>query len=182
MLLKGCLHTHTTCSDGKMLPQEVADAYQDLGFDFIAFTDHDYLLKPETNGIYEKVKSDMIVFTGIELTVFVKGYVHVSRITGEKEALHILNHLPDYNLTLEQILDRIKAMAEVFPLDMVEITSGGFRCKEWEIPEIPYPKIAADDSHGREGIGRAWIELDGKRSKDSILRAIKRENFWNCYL
>ena len=182
MLLKGGLHTHTTCSDGKLTPQEVADAYRQKGFDFIAFTDHDYLLKPETNGIYEKVASDLILFSGIELTVFAKGYVHVSRVRGEEEVLHIFNHLEDYHFSLEQMLDRIRAVAEMFPLDTVEITSKGFRCREWEIPEIAYPKIAADDSHGREGIGRAWIELDAKRSKDSILRAIKRGDFWNCYL
>ena len=46
MLLKGCLHTHTTCSDGKLSPQAVADAYESRGYDFVAFTDHDYLLKP----------------------------------------------------------------------------------------------------------------------------------------
>ncbi len=45
MLLKGSLHIHTTCSDGEMTPQEVANAYAERGFDFIAFTDHDYLLK-----------------------------------------------------------------------------------------------------------------------------------------
>jgi hypothetical protein len=182
MLLKGCLHTHTSCSDGKMTPQEVANAYQARGFDFIAFSDHDYLLKPGSNGIYDRVKSDLILFAGIELTVFVKGYVHVSRISGEKEILHILNHLGQYNLSLEQILERIRAVAEMFPLDTVEITANGFRCREYEIPQIPYPKIASDDSHGEEGIGRAWIELDAKRKKDSILRAIKRGDFWNCYL
>jgi histidinol phosphatase-like PHP family hydrolase len=182
MLLKGGLHIHTTCSDGKLTPQEAAEAYREKGFDFIAFTDHDFLLKPETNGIYEKVKSDMILLRGVELTVFVKGYLHVSRITGEKEILHILNHLGDYNLSREQMLDRIRTGAEMFPLDAVEITSKGFRCKEWEIPEIHYPKVAADDSHSREGIGRAWIELEARRDKDSILRAVKRGDFWNCYL
>jgi hypothetical protein len=181
MLLKGGLHIHTTCSDGKLTPQEAADAYWEQGFDFIAFTDHDYLLKPETNGVYERVKSDMILFSGVEMTVFVKGYVHVSRINGEKEVLHIFNHLEDYNLSLEQMLDRIRTLGGMLPLDTVEITSKGFRCQVWEIPEIPYPKLAADDSHGREGIGRAWIELDAKRDKDSILRTIKRGDFWNCF-
>jgi hypothetical protein len=32
------------------------------------------------------------------------------------------------------------------------------------------------------GIGRAWIELDVRADKDSILRAIKKGEFWNCYL
>jgi len=165
-----------------MTPQEVAGAYQERGFDFIAFTDHDFLLKSGSEEIYERVKSDLIIFPGIEQTVFLKGYVHVSRVEGHEEVLHIFNHLGQYNLSLEQILDRIRAVAEIFPLDAVEVTTNGFRCREYEIPEIPYPKIAADDSHGEEGIGRAWIELEAKRNKDSILRAIKRGDFWNCYL
>jgi len=181
MLLKGCLHTHTTCSDGKMTPQEVAWAYQNLGYDFIAFTDHDYLLKPNNGDLYRKVNSEMIMFCGIELTVFVKGYIHVSRIEGENEVLHIFNHVGDYNLNPGQILDRISSVAAMFPLDTVEITTKGFRCREFEIPEIKYPQMAADDSHGLEGIGRAWIELDARRNKDAILRAVKRGDFWNCY-
>ena len=46
MILKGQLHTHTTFSDGTMTPQEVADAYAALGFDFLPFTELDHLLKP----------------------------------------------------------------------------------------------------------------------------------------
>jgi len=182
MLLKGCLHTHTTCSDGALTPQQTADAYRDRGYDFIAFTDHDYLLKSKGNPVYESVKSEMILFAGIELTFFIKGYVHISRIPGERETLHIFNHLGEYNLPLPKILDRLKAAAETCPLDTVEITNRGFRCREFEIPEIPYPKIAADDSHDESGIGRAWIELDAGRDKDSILRAVKRGDFWNCYI
>ena len=37
MLLKGALHVHTTCSDGELTPQEAANAYEERGFDFIAF-------------------------------------------------------------------------------------------------------------------------------------------------
>ena len=73
MLLKGCLHTHTTCSDGKLTPQEVADAYEARGYDFVAFTDHDYLLKPNYRELYDQVKTDMIIFHGIEITAFVQG-------------------------------------------------------------------------------------------------------------
>ena len=182
MFLKGCMHTHTSCSDGTMTPQEVVRAYEERGYDFIAFTDHDYLLKNNYREIYNQVKTDMIVFTGIELTVFVKGYVHVSRIEGEREILHIFNHIGEYDLTVNQVRERIERIAEMFPLDVVEITAKGFRQKEFEIPEIAYPKIASDDSHSQVGIGRAWIELDARRNKDSIIRAIKKGRFWNCYL
>ena len=93
MLLKGALHIHTTCSDGELTPQEAADAYEERGFDFIAFTDHDYLLKPDYRDVYSRVTSRMILFHGIELTVFVKGYVHVNRIEGDREVLHVFNHV-----------------------------------------------------------------------------------------
>ncbi len=182
MLLKGSLHIHTTCSDGELTPQEVANAYEDRGFDFIAFTDHDYILKENYRDIYSQVKSKMIIFHGIELTVFAKGYVHVNRIEGDKEVLHVFNHIGEYDLTLEQIRERTEQIAEKFPLDAVEITTKGFRLKELESLDLPYPKIASDDMHTHVGIGRAWIELDAKREKDHIIQTIRRGKFWNCYI
>jgi len=181
LLLKGCLHTHTTCSDGKLTPQEVADLYSELGYDFIAFTDHDYLLKPAHEEIYDSVKSDLILLKGVELTVFEKGYLHINRIQGDRETLHVFCHIGEYDLTVEQILDRIQSLAARFPLDAVEITTKGFYDGEFDIEQIAYPKIASDDMHTRIGAGRAWIELDCKRNKDSILRAVKKGRFWNCY-
>ncbi len=182
MLLKGALHLHTTCSDGELTPQEVAKAYEERGFDFIAFTDHDYILKDNYRDIYSQVKSNMIIFHGIELTVFAKGYVHVNRIEGDEETLHIFNHIGEYDFSIEQIMERMEYIAEKFPLDAVEITTKGFRQKELEALELPYPKVATDDSHTRVGIGRAWIELDARREKDHIIRTIRRGRFWNCYL
>lgn len=182
MLLKGGLHVHTTCSDGKMTPQEAADAYQERGFDFIAFTDHDYLVRPDHREIYSRVRSRMILFHGIELTVFAKGYVHVNRVEGDRETLHVFNHLGEYDLTVEQVLDRIEIVARRYPLDAVEVTTKGFREREMEGLAVPYPKIASDDAHTLLGVGRAWIELDARRDKDDILRKIKKGRFWNCYL
>ncbi len=182
MLLKGNLHIHTSCSDGELTPQQVADAYAERGYDFIAFTDHDHLLKPNHRHLYAQVKSPLLIFYGIELTVFVKGYVHVSRIEGQHEVLHIFNHIGEYDLSPEQIKERIESLATTFSLDAVEITSKGFRIKELEELDVPYPRIVSDDAHARVGIGRAWIELDAKRDKDSIIRAVKRGEFWNCYL
>ena len=182
MLLKGALHVHTTCSDGELTPQEVANAYEERGFDFIAFTDHDYLVKPNYRDVCSQVKSGMILFHGIELTVFVKGYVHVNKIEGDKEVLHVFNHIGEYDLTLAQIRHRTRKIAEKYPLDAVEITTKGFRQKEIESLDLPYPKIASDDMHTRVGIGRAWIELDAPRDKDAIIRAIKKGRFWNCFL
>ena len=182
MFLKGCLHTHTTCSDGKMTPQEVADAYETRGYDFIAFTDHDYLFRPSCKEIYSAVKTNMIIFAGIELTVFVKGYVHVNRIQGDNEVLHVFNHIGEYDLSTDQVMDRLSVLEQKYPIDAVEITSKGFREREFEELDISYPKIASDDSHSMVGIGRAWIELDAAREKDAIIKAVKEGEFWNCYI
>ena len=182
MLLKGCLHTHTTCSDGKLSPQEVANEYESRGYDFIAFTDHDYLLKPNYREIYGQVKTDMMIFYGIELSVFVNGNIHVSKIEGDNEVLHIFNHIGEYDFTPEQLLARLAELEKMYPIDAVEITTKGYREMVFEELNIAHPKIASDDSHTRVGIGRAWIELDANREKDSIIRAIKEGKSWNCYI
>ncbi len=181
MHIKGGLHIHTTCSDGELTIPEVIRIYSQLGFDFIALTDHDYLMRPGCYKVVEDIRTDLIIFKGVELTVFEKGYVHVNRICGNDEILHIFNHPSELDLPLEKVRQRIDAIACRYPLDAVEVTSKGFRTPEYEISEIPFQKIATDDSHTRLGCGRAWIEMDCARDRDSILRAIKNGDFWNCY-
>ena len=181
MHLKGALHVHTTCSDGTMTIEQAVTAYAGMGFDFIALTDHDYLVR---GGCYDRVAhldTDLIVFTGLELTVFEKGYLHVNRIDGQMETLHIFNHPAELDLPVRKVVERIKAVAKQLPLDAVEVTTKGFRTPEYEIDAIPYPKVATDDAHTLQGCGRAWVEMDCARDKDSILRAIKANQFWNCY-
>jgi len=180
--MKGALHVHTSCSDGDLGIPEVIEVYAGLGFDFLALTDHDYLLRP---GCYERqmedVQTELMIFMGVELTVFEKGYLHVNKIEGDQRVLHIFNHPAELDLPLEKIIQRIKRTAERIHIDGVEVTSKGFHTPEYDIPEIPYPKVATDDSHTKLGCGRAWIEMDCRRDKDSIIRAIKHGDSWNCY-
>jgi hypothetical protein len=182
MLLKGALHVHTTCSDGTMSVAEVIGAYSSLGFDFIALTDHDYLLR---SSCYQRqlseIQTDLIVFLGVELTVFEKGYLHVNKIQGEQEILYIFNHPADLDLPLAKVKARIESVKKAFPIDALEVTSKGFYTPEYDVPDIGLAKVATDDSHTRQGCGRAWIEMDTKRDKDSIIRDIKQGRFWNCY-
>ena len=181
MHLKGALHAHTTWSDGELTIEECIEQHLELGFDFVALTDHDYLLRGRC---YEKVpeyRGKLIVFTGVELTVFEKGYCHIGRINGESEVLHIFNHPAQLVLPVNKVIERITTVGRALPLDAVEVTSMGFRTPEYEIDAIPYAKVATDDSHKREMCGRAWIEMDSARDKDAILRAVKNGDFWNCY-
>ena len=182
MLLKGALHVHTTCSDGTLSIPEVVHVYEALGFDFLALTDHDYLLR---SGAYERTlagfQTTLVIFLGVERTVFEKGYVHVNEIRGDEEVLRIFNHPAELNLPFDKILERIQGTAEQVGIDAVEVTSKGHYTPECDTPRIPYPRLATDDSHTRAGCGKAWIELDCQREKDPILRAIKAGQSWNCF-
>lgn len=183
MRLKGQLHVHTTFSDGSLTPQEAADLYARLGFDFIAFSDHDHLLKPDYRQAVESVRTRLLVFFGIELTVHTRwGYVHVNRLEGENEVLHIFNHPADYKLSVKQILECIEDVTREYPIDAVEVTHLGFYTPMYDVEEIPYPKVASDDSHNALSCGRAWIELSGNLDKDEIIRKIKKGEFSCSYL
>lgn len=182
MMLKGQLHIHTTLSDGALSPQEAADVYASLGFDFLAFTDHDHLLRPADLQVIRQVVSPMIILSGIELTVrCIKGYVHVNRIDGDRDVLHVFNHPEDYGLTLKETMDCMKEVADRYPLDAVEVTNHGFYTPQFDIDAIPYPKVAADDSHNRLACGRGWVEVNCERSPDAIIAAIRRGDFRNHY-
>lgn len=39
-MLKGCLHCHTSRSDGRLSPEDTMQKYYDNGYDFMAITDH----------------------------------------------------------------------------------------------------------------------------------------------
>jgi len=180
-VLKGALHTHTTCSDGELTPLELLRVYRDLGFDFIALTDHDFLLSP---GCYENVPDEfegMLVFKGVEKTVFARGYLHVSVITGDEEVLHVFAHPAEYDLTVEQVADRIREIEEIMPIHVVEVTSKGYYTPEYDVAAIPFAKVASDDTHTRGGCGRAWVEVACERERDAILRTIKEGGAGVCY-
>jgi len=182
MVLRGALHTHSTCSDGRLSVAQVLARYTALGFDFVALTDHDTLLRPRAyDEALAGVTTDLLVFRGVELTVFEKGYVHVNRIDGDSEVLHVFNHPAQLDLPVDKALERVRAVGERLPLDALEITSHGFATPEYDLPGLPWVKVATDDSHTADGCGRAWIELSCRRAKDDLLRAIKANDFWNVY-
>lgn len=65
--LKGNLHAHTSFSDGVHTPAEMVAIYKDLDYDFVAITDHDYLIRPQYWKAIPDHNGNMIIFKGIEL-------------------------------------------------------------------------------------------------------------------
>jgi len=173
-VLKGALHTHTTCSDGQLSPPELVALYRDLGFQFVAITDHDHLLRPDYWESLPKGDAEFLVFPGVELTVFERGYVHVGQIRGDRETLHVFNHPAEYDLPLQKLIAVISNVSQRIPLDCVEVSKKGFYTPQFDVPEIPYPKVVSDDAHTPGMCGRSWVTVDCPLEKDAILREIRR--------
>jgi hypothetical protein len=172
-LLKGALHTHTTCSDGELEPVELVQVYRDLGFQFVAITDHDHLVRRDYWERLPAGDADFLVFKGVELTVFERGYVHVGEIRGDAETLRIFNHPSIYNMPLEKVVDVLAAITKQLPIDCVEVTHHGRYTPQFDVAEIAYPKIVSDDAHTRDMCGRAWVTVECPLEKDAILREIR---------
>ncbi|HET8578983.1 MAG TPA: PHP domain-containing protein [Methylomirabilota bacterium] len=176
-LLKGNLHAHTTFSDGRHPIEEVIARYRDLGYDFLAITDHDDRIQEDYWHRIPAGDDRMVVLPGVELDYRPLSQ-HVGKVTGDRETLYILNHPARYALTVEQTLRRIRGISrDGLPIHAVEITDTGVYQAEYDVEAIGLPKVATDDSHEDEHIGRAWIEVNAARDPDSILRAIKAGDF-----
>jgi len=176
-ILKGNLHAHTTLSDGHLRVEEVVARYRDLGYDFLAITDHEDRIQPDYWFSIPSSDDRMIVLPGVELDYRPLSQ-HVGKVTGDRETLYILNHPARYSLTVEQTLRRIRRISrEGFPIHAVEVTDTGVYQAEYDVDAITLPKVATDDSHGDVQVGRAWIEVNAARNPDAILRAIKAGDF-----
>ena len=176
-ILKGNLHAHTTFSDGRLPVEEVVTRYRDMGYDFLAITDHDELIQQDYWVSLPPSDDKLIILPGVELDYRPLSQ-HVGKVTGDRETLYILNHPARYSLTVEQTLRRIRRISrEWSPIHAVELTDTGLYQAEYDVSAIDLPKIATDDSHKDAHIGRAWIEVSAARNPDAILRAVKAGDF-----
>jgi hypothetical protein len=176
-LLKGNLHAHTTFSDGRRPVGEVVARYRDLGYDFLAITDHEDWVHDDYWFRLPGGDDRMLVLAGMELNYRPLSQ-HVGQITGDHETLYILNHPARYHLSVDETLERIAVItADGLPIHALEITDTGVYRPEYDVPAIALPKVATDDSHRDRDFGRAWIEVEAARNADAVLRAIKAGDF-----
>ena len=61
---KANLHCHTTCSDGKITPEDMKAAYKARGYSVVAFTDHEYIVNHQ-----ELNDGDFIAITAYEYSI-----------------------------------------------------------------------------------------------------------------
>ncbi len=176
-LLKGNLHAHTTFSDGRRPIREVIARYRDLGYDFLAITDHDDRIHDDYWFDIPLGDERMLILPGIELNYWPLSQ-HVGKVTGDRETLYVLNHPARYGLTVAETLRRVRVITQAgLPIHAVEITDTGVYQAEYDVEKIALPKIATDDSHRDPHVGRAWVEVDAPRNADAIIKAIKAGDF-----
>ncbi len=179
-LLRGNLHAHTTFSDGVRSPARLVAEYEALGYDFLAITDHDdheNLVEPDYQEALAALRTDMVLFRGVELNYW-RLSQHVGKVIGETETLYILNHPARYKLTVGETLDRIAEIRRSgWSIEAIEVTDTGFYRPLYDRDEIPLVKIATDDAHRPPHFGRAWIEVEARREPDAIIRAIRAGDF-----
>ena len=100
------LHLHTTNSDGKYTPYEVARLYMDKGIHTIAFTDHNVMLtKKEMNALREKFP-EMHLIDGSEISA-----AH-QLLSGKMKEIHILGLFLKPTDRLEKFLLQNKKRVE----------------------------------------------------------------------
>ena len=200
---KGCLHTHSTNSDGRFTPQQVVEWYRNYGYDFICLTDHDTFT--DVSGFSTK---DFLVLFGAELTASkldsgVKHHIVAvgleSSFAAKKEQFHP-----------QELIDRIRRSAgeaivahpywtgstvndmsdlqgylglEVFNTSAYVMEGRGFSNVHWD-QLLDRGKctwgFAVDDSHWENGdAGGGWIEVNAtKLERGSILRAMREGRFY----
>lgn len=175
--LRGNLHAHTTFSDGIFDPERVVAEYEALGYDFLAITDHEDLIGPGYWPALRRLSSRLLLFQGVELN-WDDFPQHVGRVIGDREELHVLNHPARYKLSLVDTLERIHTIrGQGLALDAVEVTDTGLYRPVYDSDALPLVKIATDDAHRPPHFGRAWIEVNARRDRDAIIRAIRAGDF-----
>ena len=176
-LLKGNLHAHTTFSDGVLAPHRLVEAYEGLGYDFLAITDHDDLVGDQYWQALERLAPRLLLFHGVELS-YRPFPQHVGKVIGERETLYVLNHPARYKLSLDDTLERITVIqGDGMPLDAIEVTDTGLYRPFYHTTDIPLVKVATDDAHKPVHFGRAWVEVEASRDRDAIIRAIRAGDF-----
>lgn len=89
--LKGDLHMHTSCSDGRQAPEIVVANYRQFGYDFMTISDHNrYYPSLEVIDFYKNVPIDLCIVPGEE--------VHLPKIGEYINDIHIVNFGGEYSI------------------------------------------------------------------------------------
>ncbi len=197
MWLKGNLHTHTSRSDGRSDPQEMARAYAKMGHDFLMLSDHDILGEPEKldgcgmvllNGSEVSNNGPHLLDVGARRRVEPRhdrqiAIRSIKRTSGFAVLCHP-NWTEDFNHWRFETLLGLADYAgiEIFNGFGLDLPGSHLALDKWDRLLAEGRMLwgyANDDAHRVEQIGRGWnVVLVAKRTKEAILDALRTGCFY----
>lgn len=202
---KGNLHTHTTISDGVRSPEDVKALYKELGYDFIALTDHWQFGQGAEND-----SSGLLVLPGVEYNFngndVLAGVYHIVSIGNKYEpdvtkddsaqtaidkinssgGLAVLAH-PAWSMNTYDMITPLKGL---FATEIYNSISGvPFNCRPYSGEVVDQlaargyylPIIADDDTHFyKNEVGMSYIMVnlkDKPLTTENLMEAIRNCDF-----
>jgi hypothetical protein len=190
---KGQLHCHSTNSDGRLAPEEVVSHYADLGFDFVALTDHNKVTR--TNGPIlvlgeEYGKGSTESGVGTHMNGF-----NVSSAPGSlwsaqdrvddivaQGGIASLNHPDTWPFSYsDKVLDDLEGYTCLEIVNAAKVDPGAFDI--WDNALRAGKRVwgvATDDAHTADEFGRSWItvRMTGPVTTANVLEAIRHGSFY----
>jgi hexosaminidase len=113
---KGNTHTHTFWSDGKEFPETAAARYREMGYHFLALSDHNVALRGERwKTIQEKNAEVMAAAVARSEARWGKGHLQFREKDGKRQ----VRLMP-----LDEVRERVEEPGRFIMIESVELTSG----------------------------------------------------------
>lgn len=195
--LRGNLHAHTTESDGTLPPKDLIAAYEDLGYQFLAVSDHDRItpladLQAHTPMVLIEAEEvgggphtlAVNVRNRIDPRMARQDVINDIRMQG---GIAILNH-PNWGVAFSHWPhETIEALTgftgiEVYNAVIDRLEGSSLATDRWDRILSTGARVwgfANDDAHHPDEIGRAWIHVAAEEcSRESILEAVRTGAFY----
>jgi hypothetical protein len=196
--LRGNLHAHTTLSDGSLPPEEVIAAYERLGYDFLAISDHDLLVPPRDYQARTKmvlVPADEVTRDGphilsVNLRELVAPDADRQRVIDDASTqggFTVLNHpnwQEHFNHFPQELMERLTGYLgiEIYNGVIERLEGSALATDRWDRLLASGRRVwgfAHDDSHAVGDIGRGWnVVQAADRSVEAICEAIRHGRFY----
>jgi hypothetical protein len=190
---KGQLHSHSILSDGTMSPDDVVARYAELGYDFVALTDHKIIAQAKgsilvigsDNGKGSAESSPIPHITALNISTvpqedlgFEQRYAYIL----DQGGFAMLNHPASSGVRIgNELLD---TLPNYTALELLSYENSSYTIAQWD-DLLTKGKIiwgaTTDDSHEIQNMGLKWVvvRMNGELTTDNVLNALRHGSFYS---